>query len=130
MMSQGLLSETENVQPIVEEEGMTELQPEFDLSPLPDAERYPTNIQSTSTETLVKRDWGESRHYLIVTGFSSLEYLIDFFSSMKNDDPRQVRIVLGNEPIFHEELKKKTLRTVPLEEEISEYWLARNISIR
>ena len=56
-------------------------QREMDFTPLPESRTIPTNVCWEPTEYWVKTDADASRDYLIVTGYSSLEYLIGFFTA-------------------------------------------------
>jgi hypothetical protein len=51
----------------------------FNRPSLPLPERLPTNLESPKVRDLVRQDFEASTDYLIVTGFSSLEFLLTFF---------------------------------------------------
>lgn len=102
----------------------------MDFTPLPESERFPTNVQRPDTGYWVKLDSSVSSDYLIITGFSSLEYLVSFFYRASIEPEKRYRVVLGNEPLHREGKKwEKRFGKVSLEKEIEEYWLERGISI-
>ena len=73
---------------------------EFDFgSPqLPAYDRFPINYRGEKTNTLVKQEINVSTEILIITGFSSLDYIIRNFGQEQIANKR-IRIVLGNELI-------------------------------
>lgn len=95
------------------------------LSELPPPERFPTNI-GKKTKDFLDQEFAASKQFLIVTGYSSLEYLITFFHQADFKVNEKVKVVLGNEPIFRE--LKKSYRTVELKQEIKDFWLEQNIA--
>ncbi|MFW6347175.1 MAG: SNF2-related protein [Cyclonatronaceae bacterium] len=102
-----------------------------DSDPLPDHAEYPSNIGTQRSESLIHQDIRESRRYLIITGYSSLEYLIKTFGNAL-DAEETVEIVLGNEPLAPQQPRRMSYPggegdTLPLE--IRRFWLERGISI-
>ncbi|MDR8392252.1 SNF2-related protein [Aliifodinibius sp. S!AR15-10] len=98
----------------------------------PPAAQYPLNNEKGKVGTWVSRDLKASQNYLILTGFSSLEYLIQEIGDEEIWRDRNITIVLGNEPIIQEELIKKRLtqRKNTLSRHIADYWLEKGISIK
>lgn len=76
----------------------------------------------------ILKDVYSSGTYLILTGYTSLEFIIDTFYNLKEtDNPKEITIVLGNEP--DRKPSRKVWGKVSLETEIKEYWLATGYSI-
>ncbi len=98
----------------------------------PESKRYPLNNEVGKVGTWVRRDLEGSQNYLILTGFSSLEYIIEEIGKEKIWRDRFITIVLGNEPIIREELIKKRLtkKRNAFPNHIADYWLERGISIK
>lgn len=96
---------------------------------LPNELHYPTNISNASkVEQFVKEEFRSSHNFLVVTGFSSLGYLIDFLGKDKHNT--KVQIVLGNEPLHKEGINRQSYFTtkVELSQEIFDYWVEQGIS--
>ena len=96
---------------------------------LPSDADFPINSprQELVTEKHLKNDFEASSEYLIITGFSSLDYLIRFFNKKDNIETKKVRVVLGNEPQVSESRNK--FFKDRLNEEIKDYWLDKGVSI-
>lgn len=71
-------------------------------------------------------DLKESEHPLIITGFATLDRLIDFVATA--DRCRQIRVVIGTEP-FDSRRAEFSLKSRDLPHEMKEYWLERGISV-
>lgn len=97
---------------------------------LPDSKKYPTNISSQSKlERLLQSDFTNSDSYIIVTGFSSLEYLIKFFGKVKFSDKKQVKLVIGNELLIRDTNQGiRKGQKAELSSEVKEFWLEQGIS--
>ena len=54
------------------------IQPSLDFDVLPPADRFPLNRSNHKVEQLVREDFDVSDDFLIVTGFSSLSYMVEF----------------------------------------------------
>ncbi len=96
---------------------------------LPNELHYPTNISSKArVEQFIKEAFKSSTNFLVVTGFSSLGYLIDFLGKDKHDT--KVQIVLGNEPLHKEGINRQNYFTTKIElnQEIFDYWVEQGIS--
>lgn len=95
--------------------------------PWPHFEQFPLNENGRNVHSLIKKEAEFSRHFLVMTGFTSLEYLIDFFNSLKISPSQQFEIVLGFEPLAT--TRRENWGTKPLPTLLKEYWLERKISI-
>ena len=92
----------------------------------PPAERFPLNLDLHTVEDQVLRDLHGSATVLIVTGFASLDRLIDFIADHPADAP--IRIVFGWEP-FDSRRDSFELAGASFPEEMEHYWLGRGISL-
>lgn len=92
----------------------------------PAASRFPINHNGSWVETTVVKDLNTSDAPLIVTGFASLDRLIDFVASAQQCE--LIRVVLGSEP-FDSRRTSFSIRKPDLTREIKEYWLERGISV-
>jgi SNF2-related domain/Helicase conserved C-terminal domain len=93
----------------------------------PEANRFPLNRSDARVEDTVLKDLRSSAQPLIVTGFATLDRLIDFVASA--DQCSEIRIVFGSEP-FESRRDTFSIRELDLPHEMKEYWLGRGISIR
>lgn len=91
----------------------------------PDQSKFPLNREKYTVENEIIKDLEHSNEYLIITGFTSLSYLIDLYS--KNDylANKNLRVVLGFDPIARTR-KKWPRRSFSLD--IKNYWLEKGIS--
>jgi len=98
----------------------------------PPAGKYPLNNELGRVGDWIEKDLESSDEFLILTGFSSLEYLIEQIGDEEKWMNRSVSIVLGNEPIIREELFKKRLskKKNNFSYQIADYWLEKGISIK
>jgi len=98
----------------------------------PPAEKYPLNNEQGKVRKWFQKDLKNSDEYLILAGFSSLEYLIEQFGQEEIWQNRDITIVLGNEPIIREEIIKKKLNQIKhsFSRHIADYWLDKGISIK
>ncbi len=98
----------------------------------PPANQYPLNNERGKVKKWVQKDLEASSNFLILTGFSSLEYLIEEFGREEVWKNRSIEIVLGNEPIIREEIIKKSLnkKKHSFSHHIADYWLEKGISIK
>ena len=99
----------------------------FGALPLPLTARFPTNEGNEQVHQWIETDLEHSEAYLIISGFASLEYLVQFLARIPPKSGKEIRIVLGNEPLYN----GGKLRTVqmPLAKQIESYWLEQGISI-
>ncbi|MHA2344914.1 MAG: hypothetical protein ACXADW_23950 [Candidatus Hodarchaeales archaeon] len=94
----------------------------------PPNDLFPLNIsRDINVLKEIIKDVKNSNQYLVVTGFTSLGHIIDFFGSENNFEHTElVRIVLGFEPLFK---PRKSWDRAELANEIKEYWLERGYSV-
>jgi superfamily II DNA or RNA helicase len=97
-----------------------------ELAPWPDAQRFPLNVDHHQVADQVIADLRASADPLIVTGYASLDRLIDFIAGM--DDGASVRILLGFEP-FPSRRETFEVGGHSFPAEVQEYWLERGISL-
>ncbi|RZJ36558.1 MAG: hypothetical protein EOO51_00115 [Flavobacterium sp.] len=101
---------------------------DFESKHWPIYNQFPLNIKGENTvQRSLFHDIKSSTQYLIITGFTSLSYLIDVFG-VENDEhlPHNVRILIGFEP----NLKgRKNYELTGLNKEIKDYWLKNGLSI-
>ncbi len=100
----------------------------FDDPLWPDQEQFPMNLSAyqRTVQTIVYKDIKESKEYLILTGFTSLSNLIDFFGSQEFEKLKKVRILIGFEPNMR---GRKKYPMVKLDKEIKEYWIKKGLSV-
>lgn len=100
----------------------------FDAHRWPEHELFPLNLSAHNrkVESIVHQDIQQSKKYLIVTGFTSLSNLIDFFGSKEFEQLRSVRILIGFEPNMR---GRKKYPMVKLEKEIKEFWIKKGLSV-
>ena len=95
----------------------------------PDRYRFPLNFAGQKVEDVVCGDITQSTHPLFVTGFTSLDYLIDFVADLPDDPPQSISILLGSEPSpARRSDYGLTKKTYP--QEVLDYWLEAGISLR
>lgn len=110
----------------------------------PPARHYPMNVEGQQqTISFIREDIRESGTYLIITGYSSLDFLIRELGNPKLNARNCVEVVLGNEPLSPANsahtgstnqrggmpTRYGAIKPHSLPEEIREYWLAKGISI-
>ncbi|MYE91203.1 hypothetical protein F4X33_19640 [Candidatus Poribacteria bacterium] len=105
------------------------IQPSLDFDVLPPADRFPLNRSNQKVEQVVRADFDVSDDFLIVTGFSSLSYMVEFLGGADYSDGKRVRVVLGNEPMYTNLSRRDDFRKIPLKQEIRDFWLEEGISI-
>ena len=95
----------------------------FDHSPFPLAERYPVNSPEGKVLPWVEAELRVGPT-LVVTGFSSLEFLSRTLMQTK---ARQPRILIGQEPLVH----RQSANGAParLSDEMKQWWLEQGFSI-
>ncbi|MDT8376428.1 MAG: SNF2-related protein [Mariprofundaceae bacterium] len=98
------------------------------VSTWPDQERHPLNIGGHSVSSVVRSDLESSEEILIVTGYSSLEYVIDKLGSLHAKEGHKTRLIIGNElDSSQRQFNKISKRTLP--QEVADYWLQEGISV-
>ncbi len=95
----------------------------------PEQERFPLNLKNSPAEKIILKDLSTSSSPLLVTGFTSLDYIIDFVADLPAEKPESIRLLIGSEPSpakrSEYSLKKKTLP-----QEVIDYWLDAGVSLR
>jgi len=94
----------------------------------PESIEFPLNIKSLQREVqqVILEDLKHSKNLIVITGFTSLSYLIDTFGNSDYSNLKETIIVLGYEPNVR---GRKHYHIWPLEKEIKEYWLKEGLSI-
>ncbi len=96
----------------------------------PPHDRFPYNNRMYRVKELVEADLLSTRSPLVITGYASLNTLLDFFarcfSSQAQANP--IRILLGHEPFIREHQTYASPHIV-LSEQIKQYWLEHRISL-
>lgn len=101
---------------------------DFESEEWPSHEFFPLNLkeQRRTVETVVYDDILNSKHYIILTGFTSLSNLVDFFGKQDIENLKEVKILIGFEPNIRGRKKYVKLH---LDKEIKDYWLKEGFSI-
>lgn len=95
----------------------------------PDVKRYPHNWAGNTTESQIIPDLANSEDPLIVTGYASLDRVIDFIANASNNqNPESFRVVFGSEP-FEARQKNLTLKGQEFPSEVHEYWIEQGFSL-
>lgn len=102
---------------------------DFNQKHWPAQERFPLNrdYKENSVQFILKADIETASEILIVTGYTSLEYLLEFFKETKNLQNIHSKILLGYEPIRRSNRKKYSIDE--LNTEIKDYWIDLGFSI-
>ncbi|MBU0944747.1 MAG: helicase [Proteobacteria bacterium] len=95
----------------------------------PDSKRFPLNFDSMRVEQIVREDLKASASPLIITGFTSLDYLIDFVADLPIDQTEKICILLGSEP-SPARRQDYSLGSSNFPQEVTDYWLEVGISLR
>lgn len=101
---------------------------DFETVKWPPHTSFPLNrkVDSATVEDVIYPDIENSQHYLVVTGFTSLSNLVDYFGSSEFNKLQSVRVLIGFEPNIR---GRKKYQSVKLDKEIKEYWLRKGFSI-
>ncbi|BHH85783.1 SNF2-related protein [Desulforhopalus sp. 52FAK] len=94
----------------------------------PDCSRFPYNFNGERVENVVRADLKSSIAPLIITGFTSLDYLIDFVADLPANSPKEISILLGSEPTPARR-KDYSLTSSTFPQEVIDYWLEVGISM-
>jgi len=95
----------------------------------PDRFRFPLNFAGQTVEEIVCEDIARSTRPLLVTGYTSLDYLIDFMADLPDTFPGPVSILLGSEP-SPARRSDYGLTGQSYPQEVLDYWLEAGISLR
>jgi phosphatidylserine/phosphatidylglycerophosphate/cardiolipin synthase-like enzyme len=96
----------------------------FDADPFPPADRYPLNSPSGKVYPWVKKEL-DSGPTLVITGFSSLEFLVKTLSALPLG--QSIRVLIGQEPVLRVDAPKN--REVSIERDMREWWVEKGFSI-
>ena len=96
------------------------------FSEWPDPTRFPTNVGQFQVQDQVLKDLRESQSATIVTGFASLDRIIDFIASL--GDTNRVQLLVGSEP-FESNRNHFRMRKADFPKAVEEYWLKHGISL-
>lgn len=94
--------------------------------PAPD--RFPLNLDGLKVENVVLSDLRSSASPLIITGFASIDRLIDFCCDHCSSGEADVRLFIGHEP-FPSRRSTFTVNRADLTTEAEAYWLNQGISL-
>ena len=96
------------------------------LAPWPAQDRFPLNVDARRVEQAVRGDLQQSASPLVVTGYASLDQLINFLSEL----PEQAtpRVLLGQEP-FASRRETFEMSRHGFPAEVADYWLEQGISV-
>ena len=95
----------------------------------PHVSRFPLNTGSANVKKVVLGDLKRSSDSLLVTGYASLDQIIDFSCDACTQSEHQVRLLIGNEP-FLSRRDTYSVKRNGLTHEMEAYWLQRGISLR
>jgi len=95
----------------------------------PEQQRFPLNFTRNKVEDIVLNDIRASTSPLIITGFTSLDYLIDFVADLNAGQPQSISILFGSEP-SPARRKEYSLKKSNFPQEVIDYWLEAGISLR
>ena len=95
----------------------------------PDSRRFPLNQSKSNVAATVLADLTNGDNPLIVTGYASLDQVIDFLSRYaQQQGGKALRVVLGSEPFEARARHAGALGTQHFDE-IRDYWLEKGISL-
>lgn len=95
----------------------------------PQQSEFPINLvyPERQVEELVLLDIKRAKDFTILTGYTSLSYLIDCLGKTNDyTENKKIKIVLGFDPNFR---GRKRYHVKTLDKEIAEYWLQKKLSI-
>ncbi len=95
----------------------------------PENQRFPLNFDQRTVEDVLVDDIKGSCSPLIITGYTSLDYLIDIIADLPEDSPESVSILLGSEPSPGRRARY-SLKSETFNQEVTDYWLDAGISLR
>lgn len=100
----------------------------------PSQRRFPRNDAPETVRDVVRQDLQASESPLVITGYTSLEWLIRLLADLAGGSrastaPRSIRVLLGNEPALRYE-PQRPLTKAKVSQDITDYWLDRGVSLR
>lgn len=100
----------------------------------PPQRRFPRNESPETVRDVVYQDLQASESPLVITGYTSLEWLIRLLADLAggaqdSPAPRSIRVLLGNEPALRYE-PQRPLMKAKVSQDITDYWLDRGVSLR
>lgn len=95
----------------------------------PEQQRFPLNFEKNTVEDIVLNDIRSSTSPLIITGYTSLDYLIDFIADREGEGPELISILLGSDP-SPARRKAYSFKQSKFPQEVVDYWLEVGISLR
>jgi len=101
-----------------------------DDSGWPEYDQLPYNFGSKKVGTSVFSDLLHSPSPLVITGYASLEKVIELLANhfKKGHKDPKVRLLFGNEPTLSRNAMEMRLEPLPLEQEMRDYWVEKNIN--
>jgi superfamily II DNA/RNA helicase len=93
----------------------------------PDPKEFPFNQRRVSVGSIVTEDLQSSVNPLIISGYASLDRLINFCSEISMGT-KSIRILLGSEP-YDTQRTEFRIDTISFPDEVREYWLEQSVSI-
>ncbi|MGB5931293.1 MAG: SNF2-related protein [Cyclobacteriaceae bacterium] len=99
-----------------------------DSSQWPSHENFPLNINKgidRNVKSILESDIDESKDYIIITGFTSLSTLIDYFSKLVVEN-KKIKVALGWKPLAK---GRKTYPIAEMKNEVKNFWLKERYSI-
>lgn len=103
-------------------------QNEFDFRSLSHGDRFWTNFERKKTGDSIQEELARSASCLLVTGFSSIQYLVDQLGASWNGIGK-ARIVIGSEDLGEFRERRRVERDRRFSQEIADYWTSRGISL-
>ena len=93
----------------------------------PNADRFPINVHGKTVRGTVVADLLDSGTPLVVTGYTSLDHVIDLIAKCRKD--ASIRVMFGNEP-FQSHREKFVVGGAKFTAEMEQFWLEKGISLR
>ena len=104
-----------------------------DKNQWPEHKKFPYNFDKHFVQTVIERDLQAATNPLIITGYASLDRIIDFLADsyyklyQNSNALAEIRLLLGHEP--YPTNTQEFPDSYKFDPEIEEYWLKRGISI-
>jgi superfamily II DNA/RNA helicase len=101
-----------------------------DDSSWPEYEDLPYNFGTKKVDGQVFSDLLSSPSPLVITGYASLEKVIELLAGHleKGHPTPKVRLLFGHEPTLSKSAMEMRLEPLPLEQEMRDYWVEKNIN--